>query len=556
MARRTLFQSWRFFILAASVLLSAAAGSAQVTQEEERRSLHVPAVEATDEARNAARSIVTLSDGRLTVSLRAATLREVMEAIARQAAIRFHFKGSGADVTVTAAFVGLSLEDGLRRLLRDTNYLIVWSWKGQTKHPARVTVYSATGGAWSPPTDATLSPPGATRGTIDVRIPESGAEDRESSVVAGVRATEGDRTLRGSKASSPNVDLERGASRRGGAPRVSGTRSSSPGTAASIGSQSGELAESFPKKLYWTDAIDATIQRANPDEMDVEDLMISGLGSPRGIAIDSAGGKIYWVDNLTQKVQRSNLDGSEVTDLVTTGLVSPVGLTVDPAGRHVYWVDASTGNVQRIDVDGTGPVEEIVTELDSPVGIALDNVNGKIYWTEEFARRIQRANLNGSGVQELVTGLGSPRGIALDPVGGKMYWVDGGNQKVQRANLDGTGRIDDLVTTGLTSPVGIALDLSAGKMYWADSDEGRIQRANLDGTEIETIFEGLPSPQFVALCEEENLNVDELFNSVCEAERAEFLIEDGEPDTVLKSETVDGTENGRGDEIRIIPENE
>ena len=166
--------------------------------------------------------------------------------------------------------------------------------------------------------------------------------------------------------------------------------------------------------MYWT-GFD-TIQRANLDGSEVEDLVASGLVAPDGLALDLGGGKMYWTDSGTATIQRANLDGSEVEDLVTSGLVAPDGLTLDPGA-------------------------------------------GKMYWTDKGTAKIQRANLDGSEVEDLIaSGLLRPEGLALDPDAGKIYWVDVRTAKIQRANLDGS-EVEDLITSGLNGPIGLALDL-------------------------------------------------------------------------------------------------
>jgi hypothetical protein len=54
-------------------------------------------------------------------------LYDVMEAIARQSGIQIIFVGQPAQATLTEYFSGLPLEDGLRRLLRSRNYMLMYS---------------------------------------------------------------------------------------------------------------------------------------------------------------------------------------------------------------------------------------------------------------------------------------------------------------------------------------------------------------------------------------------------------------------------------------------
>jgi hypothetical protein len=67
---------------------------------------------------------ITLSDGKLSVELRDADLEDVLQEIARRAG--FHLTTSGQLRRVTAALTGVSLEDGLRRLVQDHELMLVY----------------------------------------------------------------------------------------------------------------------------------------------------------------------------------------------------------------------------------------------------------------------------------------------------------------------------------------------------------------------------------------------------------------------------------------------
>ena len=253
-------------------------------------------------------------------------------------------------------------------------------------------------------------------------------------------------------------------------------------------------------KMYWTDTNTDTIQRANLDGTQVENLITTGLDFPSGLALDVGQGKMYWTDANTDKIQRANLDGTQVENLVTTGLDGPGGLALDVGQGKMYWTDYYTDTIQRANLDGSQVENLITTGLEEPYGLALDVGQGKMYWTDFGTDKIQRANLDGSQVENLVTtGLEDPHGLALDVGQGKMYWTDIGTDKIQRANLDGS-QVENLITTGLDWPVGLALDVGQGKMYWTDIGTDKIQRANLGGSQVENLVTtGLENSLFLAL---------------------------------------------------------
>jgi hypothetical protein len=183
-------------------------------------------------------------------------------------------------------------------------------------------------------------------------------------------------------------------------------------------------------KMYWTDFLDGTIQRANLDGSAVETL-VSDLESPQGIALDTTAGKIYWTDDLDDTIQRANLDGSGV-EILITGLENPNGIALGSGGVKMYWT--SPAKIQQADLDG-GNIEDLVSNLVFPQDIAAPG-GGKMYWTAPA--KIQRADIDGSNIEDLITSeLSSPQGIAIDPgdgglaANGKIYWVDAGTRKIQ-----------------------------------------------------------------------------------------------------------------------------
>jgi type II secretory pathway component GspD/PulD (secretin) len=88
---------------------------------------------------------VTMDAGTLSVSLREARLHDVMEAIARLSGIEFVLAGQSGQMTVTDSFQKLSLEDGLRRLLKATNYMFIYSATTHESRLARVFVIARRG---------------------------------------------------------------------------------------------------------------------------------------------------------------------------------------------------------------------------------------------------------------------------------------------------------------------------------------------------------------------------------------------------------------------------
>lgn len=77
----------------------------------------------------------------------------------------------------------------------------------------------------------------------------------------------------------------------------------------------------------------------------------------------SSAAKLYWTSRTTGSIQRANLDGSEVENIVT-GLIGNYGLAVDSAHGSLYWSENSKGTISRANLNGTGK-QTLITGLNS-----------------------------------------------------------------------------------------------------------------------------------------------------------------------------------------------
>ena len=253
-------------------------------------------------------------------------------------------------------------------------------------------------------------------------------------------------------------------------------------------------------KVYWTDAR-GTIQRADLDGSNPEDLFAPLVRAPYALALDATDGGIYWTDLLAGTVQRSGLDGSG-HEILVGGLDVPKGVCL--GGGRIYWADSAAGKIQSADLDGSDP-EVIASDLHHPDKVALDLAHGRIYWTERDKRLINRVHLDGSNVEGFSVN-GYPQGIALDVSEEKMYWTWSGSEGttgISRSSLEGTD-VEDLVAGGAyyNGYRAIALDVVGGKIHWITMHTPPtgdnihygpnayvwILRADLDGSKYEEVM--------------------------------------------------------------------
>jgi hypothetical protein len=88
---------------------------------------------------------VRLVDGTLSVSLRDADLRVVLEAIAEEAGIELRLRGLHGGAKVTVAFDSLALGDAFHRLLRGMDYSVVYAGPEFKRRIAKLIVSAHAG---------------------------------------------------------------------------------------------------------------------------------------------------------------------------------------------------------------------------------------------------------------------------------------------------------------------------------------------------------------------------------------------------------------------------
>ncbi len=113
--------------------------------------------------------VVTVDRGKLSVVLREAAFRDVMAVIARQSGIAIRGLGWEGQAPLTDAFEGLSLDAGLRRLLRGRNYVVVYAGAESQQPISHVMVLPGQSGQPAPPSTTPVSLADGVRESLDAQ---------------------------------------------------------------------------------------------------------------------------------------------------------------------------------------------------------------------------------------------------------------------------------------------------------------------------------------------------------------------------------------------------
>lgn len=239
--------------------------------------------------------------------------------------------------------------------------------------------------------------------------------------------------------------------------------------------------------IYWGDAENDWIGRANNDGSGVNPNFIKTGEEPVGVAVDAS--HVYWADQDGNAIGRANIDGSGVDNSFIAGITEPTGVAVN--GSSIYW-DTLTGTVGRAELSGAVLNAKLVSGLAEPCGIALDA--GHVYWAEIATGTpayIARVGLDGSILQlhyVTIPGTSFPCGVAVNS--SNIFWTDvgffGGGTRIGRANTNTGEGADANLIGGASAPCGAALD--GARLYWANSEGHTIGRANTDATGVNQSF--------------------------------------------------------------------
>jgi virginiamycin B lyase len=247
------------------------------------------------------------------------------------------------------------------------------------------------------------------------------------------------------------------------------------------------LASSASAYIYWADAQNNKIGRAENDGSGVNPSFIQTGQLPFAVAVDSS--HIYWANQNGNSIGRANINGSEVNNNFITGITKPTGVAVN--STSIFWATLG-GLIGKANINGTGVNPTLVTGLFEPCGVALDS--GHVYWGEISTGTpayIARAGLDGTNQQltyVTIPGTSFPCGVAVNSA--NIFWSEpgifGGGTRIGRANTNtGTGA-DPSFIGGASEPCGVAL--FGSQLYWANGESNAIARANTDGTAVNQSF--------------------------------------------------------------------
>jgi virginiamycin B lyase len=78
---------------------------------------------------------------------------------------------------------------------------------------------------------------------------------------------------------------------------------------------------------------------------------------------------IYWANAGNGTIGRANLNGTGASQSFITGASFPAGVAVN--GSHLYWANNGTNTIGRANLNGTGASQSFITGANGPTGVAV-----------------------------------------------------------------------------------------------------------------------------------------------------------------------------------------
>lgn len=243
-------------------------------------------------------------------------------------------------------------------------------------------------------------------------------------------------------------------------------------------------------KIYWINAGDGKIERANPDGSDFEEVFSSSahISSTFSMSVDPDNQKIYW--SGIEYIRRVSYDGSEPENIITDDIFQPEGIFIDQKNDLIYWADLVGNVIKRANLDGSNAEDVYSVELENPADVVLNNEGTKLYVLDRGsfgdAGIIIEVNLDGSDKTEIINDLDDPVAITIDDSAKKLYWLDNSNSVImETAGIDGSNR--DTLILELSSFKNLEISGPDEKIFWVSS--GDIYIADLNGGNIRKFIE-------------------------------------------------------------------
>jgi hypothetical protein len=168
--------------------------------------------------------------------------------------------------------------------------------------------------------------------------------------------------------------------------------------------------------LFWTEAINGRLRRAEVSRKGIRDLFTDGISSrgdrpdyapffSLGLTVARSTGQLFWSDFYGRVIETARPDGAERRRLydADSGVDFPVGVAVDPADDILFWADVAREAILQAPVSGGLPkvIVDVEDGLIEPRAVAIDPLRKQIYWTDPTRDAIGRARYDGSAVEWL-----------------------------------------------------------------------------------------------------------------------------------------------------------
>ncbi|GFU58759.1 low-density lipoprotein receptor-related protein 5 [Nephila pilipes] len=178
------------------------------------------------------------------------------------------------------------------------------------------------------------------------------------------------------------------------------------------------------------------IRRISLESNRGDTIPISGVQEANALDYNINDDRIYWTDVISKTINRAFMNGSAVEPVVEFGLNYPEGMAVDWIAQNLYWADMGLNRIEVSRLNGLHRKVLLYQNMDDPRSLVLDPAEGYIYWSDwGTSGRIERAALDGSYRRVLIGKVGRANALTIDYIDQRLYWIDLDSKKIESSDL-------------------------------------------------------------------------------------------------------------------------
>lgn len=209
-------------------------------------------------------------------------------------------------------------------------------------------------------------------------------------------------------------------------------------------------------------------------KVELNALPIFPLTQPIDVAFDYTEMMVYWTDAQEASINRAKLNGHSHEVLIHNFSINFGEIAIETNSRLLYFIDYNSGSIGALSLKTKRYAMLIGTGLKHTFGLTIDPVSGNLFTTSphETSDSLWSFHPNSDIANHAMTGLRDPRGIYC---WNKTVYV-AASGSVQAVEIDKPNRSKPTTVLRNVDPYDVRADYLF--LYWTDKESGAVKRAD------------------------------------------------------------------------------